>query len=74
MLVKHYRQELIHWQHFTQRLGVQQFFSTLQGESVAQCPVGVIRVYQVLHSLYPAFRELHLQSLTAHISDGERKA
>lgn len=71
MFVEHDGQELIYWQHFTQRFGLQEFFSTLKRECVSQSPVGIIRVYKVLYPLHPAFRILHLQPLTTHISARE---
>lgn len=71
VLVEHNGQELIYWKHFAQRFGLQQFPSTLKRKCVSQSPVGVIRVYQVFYPLHPAFRILHLQPLTAHVSGRE---
>lgn len=61
VFVIHDGEELIDGQHLGQRLSVEQFLGSLQGDGVGQSPIRVVGHHQVANVLHrPLVRGIHL--------------
>ncbi len=73
MFVVHDRQKLVHRQHLSERFGPQQLLSAAQRDGVAQRPVRVIRLHQVVYSGHRLLRPVHLHPLAADVTERRDK-
>ncbi len=73
MFVVHDGQKLVHRQHLSERFGPQQLLSAAQRDGVAQRPVRVIRLHQVVYSGHRLLRPVHLHPLAADVTERRDK-
>ncbi len=73
MFVVHDRQKLVHRQYLSERFGPQQLLSAAQRDGVAQRPVRVIRLHQVVYSGHRLLRPVHLHPLAADVTERRDK-
>lgn len=71
MFVEHDGQELVDRQHPREGVGGQQLPGSLLRQRVAERPVGVVGLDQVVHAVHRLLRLLHLHALTAHVAAAE---
>ena len=71
VFVEHDGQELVHRQHPREGFGSQQLPGSLLRQRVAERPVGVVGLHQVVHTVHRLLRLLHLHTLTPHVAGAE---
>lgn len=73
VFVEHDGQELIDRQHPWEGISSHQLPGSLPWQSIAERPVGVVGLHQVVYAVHGPLRLLHLHALTPHVAAEEER-
>lgn len=74
MFVVHDWEKFVNGKHLAERLGHEELLGSLQRQHVAECPVGVVRLHQVVDVWNGLLLVVHLHPLPADVAEQRFKA